>query len=634
MSAGAILVAAGGVSRADEEDDASNAQALKKLSLEELLQQQITTASRKPQPLSEVPAAVEVLSSEDIHRSGVRTIADALRLGTGMEVARANMGTWAISARGFNTTAPDKMQVFMDGRSLYTPLFSGVFWDVQDYLLDDIDRIEIIRGPNATLWGANAFSGVINIITKSAKDTQGVYLNAGAGNEEPGFGAVRYGGKLGEDTYYRAYAKFWNRDAMAFENGASAHDGAIMGQSGFRLDSDLSSQNLLTAQGDFYDGRYAVNGSRDTVVDGANLLTRFTRQLDANSELQLQAYYDHTHRNVYQQFEEELHTIDFDGLYRREINNRNELMLGMNYRLYEDRVDNPNPTVFAFFPPEKSIQYVNGFLQYEFKIVPDALAVTVGSKFGHNDFSGFDYQPSARLAWNVAPANTLWAGVSRAVRTPTRFDEDLQITVPGFVLTPQQDFQSEKVIAYELGWRARPVRHVSVDVAGYYNQYSDLRSFEQESGPGGPITLRNEMEGHGYGAETAVEIDPLDWWRVRVSYTYLEKQLSPRAGSTDTTGGAGEGNDPHHVGYVRSSWDLPQNLLLDAVLRYTSALPNPAVPGYVELDLRLAWRPKPTLEFAISGLNLLHAQHPEFGASGPTREEVQRAGYFEVTWSF
>jgi iron complex outermembrane receptor protein len=633
VSVGAIFVA-GGLSRAEEVVEVTHAQELKKLSLEELLQQQITTASRKPQALSEVPAAVEVLSSEDIHRSGVRTIADALRLGTGIEVARANTGVWAISARGFNTTAPDKLQVFMDGRSLYTPLFSGVLWDVQDYLLDDIDRIEIIRGPNATLWGANAFSGVINVITKSAKDTQGVYLNAGAGNEEPGFGGVRYGGKLGEDTYYRAYAKFWNRDSMAFENGASADDSAVMGQTGFRIDSDLSAQNSLTAQGDLYDGRYGVKGSADTVVDGANLMTRFTRRLDEGSELQLQVYYDHTHRKVDRQFEEELHTIDFDGLYRREINNRNELMLGMNYRLYEDRVDNPNPTVFGFFPPEKSIQYLNGFLQYEFKIVPDALAVTVGSKFGHNDFSGFDYQPSARLAWNVATANTLWAGVSRAVRTPTRFDEDLQITVPGFVLTPQQDFQSEKVIAYELGWRARPAKHVSVDVAGYFNQYSDLRSQERESGPAGPITLRNKMHGEGYGAETAVEVDPLDWWRVRVSYTYLEKQIYPEIGSKDMTRGVGEGNDPHHFGNIRSSWDLPQNLFLDAVLRYTTALPDPHVPGYVELDLRLAWRPKPTLEFAISGLNLLHAQHPEFGAAGPTREEVQRSGYFEVTWSF
>jgi iron complex outermembrane receptor protein len=615
-------------------EDATRAQELKKLSLEELLQQQITTASRKPQALSEVPSAVEVLSSEDIHRSGVRTIADALRLGTGLEVARANSGTWAISARGFNTTTPDKMQVFMDGRSVYTPLFSGTFWDVQDYLLDDVERIEIIRGPNATLWGANAFSGVINIITKSAKDTQGVYVNAGAGTEEPGFGAVRYGGKLGENTYYRAYAKFWNRDSMVFSNGASAHDAPIMGQTGFRLDSELTEQNLLTAQGDFYDGRYGHNGFRDTVVDGGNFLTRFTRHPDIDSEIQLQAYYDHTHRKVYSQFEEELHTLDFDGLYRREINNRNELMLGMNYRLYEDRVDNPLAPVFAFLPADKSIQYLNGFLQYEYKIIPDALAVTVGSKFGHNDFSGFDYQPSARVAWNVAPANTLWAGVSRAVRTPTRFDEDLQITVPGFVLVPQRDFQSEKVIAYELGWRARPFDHVSVDVAGYFNQYTDLRSQERESGPAGPITLRNRFHGEGYGAETAMEIEATDWWRVRISYTYLEKQIYAKAGSTDLTGGVGEGNDPHHFGSVRSSWDLPQNLYLDAVVRYTTGLPNPPVPGYVELDLRLAWRPKRNLEFAITGLNLLHDRHPEFGVAGPTREEVERSGYVEVTWSF
>jgi iron complex outermembrane receptor protein len=615
------------------DDAVDRAAELKKLSLEQLLQQEITTASRKPQSLNEVPAAIEVLSNEDIHRSGVTSIADALRLATGVHVARMNTGTWAVSARGFNTTAANKMQVFMDGRSVYTPLFSGVFWDVQDYVLDDIDRIEVLRGPNATLWGANAFNGVINIITKSAKDTQGVYLNAGAGNEDPGFGSVRYGGKLGEETYYRAYVKLRTRDSMAFGNGDSAHDASIFGQTGFRVDSRLSDENSLMAQGDFYDGRYGRNGFRDTVVDGGNLLTRLTREWDATSSLQVQGFYDHTHRRVYQQFEEELHTFDIDALYRRELNERNEIMSGINYRLYDDHISNPIPQIFGFFPPEKSFQYLNGFLQYEYQFVPRKVALTVGSKFEHNDFSGFEYQPGARLAWTPSANNTVWAGVSRAVRTPTRFEEGLQINVPGFVLQPRYDFKSEKVIAYEIGWRSHPTAKLGLDVAAYFNDYDDLRSQERASGPAGPIMLRNQFEGEGYGVESAVEYAPLDWWRLRLSYTYLEKQIYPMRGSTDLTRGVGEGNDPHHFGYLRSSWDLPKNVFLDAIVRYVTELPDPRVPGYVELDLRLAWRPRKNLEFALTGLNLIQSRHEEFG---PVlgREEVERSGYIEVTWSY
>jgi iron complex outermembrane recepter protein len=421
---------------------------------------------------------------------------------------------------------------------------------------------------------------------------------------------------------------------MRFANGVSAHDASIMGQTGFRLDSALSDQNSATVQGDFYDGRYGRNGFRDTVVDGANLITRFTRKVDEGSELQLQAFYDHTHRRVYGQFEKDLHTFDFDALYRRELNERNEIMTGINYRLYDDHIVNPIPNVFGFFPGDRTIQYFNGFLQYEYKLVPEKLAATVGAKLEHNDFSGFEYQPGARLAWTPSEANTIWAGISRAVRTPTRFDEDLRVTVPGFVLIPQRDFKSEKVLAYELGWRMRPSELVAFDIAGFFNDYSDLRSQEAIPGPPGSITLRNLFHGEGYGVESGVDLEPLSWWHLRLNYTYFEKQIYPRINSTDRTRGVAEGNDPHHFGSVRSSWDLPQNLFFDAIGRYVSHLPAPRVPGYVELDFRLAWRPKKNLELAISGLNLLHDSHEEFGPATATREEVERSGYFEVTWSF
>ena len=625
-----VLVAA--LSTSGAEADLDRIAELKKLSLEQLVEQEITTAGRKPQSLWEAPAAIEVLTSEEIHRSGATSIADALRLATGMHVARANASTWAITSRGFNTTAANKMQVFMDGRSLYTPLFSGVFWDIQDYLLDDIDRIEIIRGPNATLWGANAFNGVINIITKKAKDTQGVYINAGGGTEENGFGAVRYGGQLTENTHYRAYAKFFNRDSMELSTGGSANDSTIMGQTGFRIDSEISDQNSATFQGDYYDGRIGRPGFRDTGVKGGNLIGRFTRQIDESSQLELQTFYDYTHRLIHQQFEESLHTFDFDALYRRELNDRHEIMVGFNYRLYEDDISNKVPAFFSFLPGRKSIQYVNGFLQYEYKIVPERLAVTIGSKFEHNDFSGFEYQPGIRLAWTPNDRNTIWAGISRAVRTPTRYEEDLYFVSGPNTLIPQRNFQSEDLTAYELGWRTRPLENLAFESSAFFNDYDNLRSVELFAAPAS-FTFGNGIHGEGYGVENAVEYDPMDWWHIRASYTYFEKQIYPAPGSRDINNGVFEGNDPHHMARLRSSWDLPNNFLLDAVVRYVAHLPNPRVPGYAELDLRLAWRPQKNLELAVTGLNLLDSSHPEFGV-GPARAEVERSVYFEITYGF
>jgi iron complex outermembrane receptor protein len=628
----ALLLIGGFSVRGQEHPAFSTAGELKKYTLEELLNQEVTSASKRPEPLTKVATAIEVIDSEEIRRSGATTIPDILRLATGLHVAQADGHTWAVSARGFNTTVANKMQVLIDGRNLYSPLFSGVFWDVQHYLLDDIDRIEVIRGPGAALWGANAFNGVINIITKSARDTQGGLLMGGGGTEENGFGGFRYGSKFSENTFYRVYATYFNRDGLKYPSGADAHDGMMQGQTGFRTDSYLQGANVITVQGDYYNGLDSTDKQDDTHVTGGNLLGRWSHTFSETSDLQAQLYYDRTYRNIPQQFREDLGTYDLDFQHRFDVGERNHLMYGFEYRLYEDDIDNPNPTLLAFVPPERNMQLVSGFLQDEINIVPDYFGVTVGSKFEHNDFTGFEFQPSIRAAYFPAEGQTLWAGVSRAVRTPTRIDEDF--VVPSFGLTnePPGLFRSEEVIAYELGYRLQLWKRVSFDLTGFYNDYDNLRSVEPM---GGFLVERNELEGDGYGFEISSTFQATDSWRLRGGYRYLETRLHGSAASKDPLAAANEANDPHNIVTLTSMLNLPWKLEFDQIVRYVDNVPPPfAVAEYLALDLRLAWSPRPNLELAVVGRNLLDNQHPEIGAPTALRKEVERSVYGKVTWRF
>lgn len=607
---------------------------LKRLSIEELMEIDVTSVSRRAERLNEAAAAIIVITQEDIRRSGVTSLPEALRLVTSLHVARQNQRDWAISARGFNITRANKMLVLVDGRSVYTPLFSGVFWDVQDTLLEDVERIEVIRGPGATLWGANAVNGIINIITKRAADTQGGLVTAGAGNEERGFGAVRYGGTLGESGHYRVYGKYFARDSLVLANGSDARDPSWMGQGGFRADWSASKRDAFTLQADAYTGRTGEPLRDDTNLDGGNLLGRWSRHLGEDSNLELQVYWDRTHRYIPDLFEEHLDILDLDFQHRLPAAERHDLVWGFGYRWHHDRVGNSDAV--GFFPPRRDFDLFSFFVQDEVSLLDDRLAVIAGTKLEHNDSTGFEVQPSLRAAWKASERRTLWAALSRAVRTPTRVDEDVVVFFPDGspMLKGSRAFESEEVLAYELGYRIQPHPELLLDVAGFYNVYDDLRSQEPLGSAPSPRVLLNNLEAETWGLELRANLQLVPGWRVQAAYAWLEKDLRLDPGSRDPLGGLAEGNDPEHRASLRSFFNLPGGFELDGWLRYVSALPSPAVDAYTELDLRLGWQASDALELSLVGQNLLHGSHAEFGPATPLREEVERGFYGKVTWRF
>ena len=627
-----LLAAMPGLAMVPQEAPQVEPSELKKLSIEELMQIDVTSVSRRSEPASRAAAAVTVITGEDIRRSGVTSLPEALRLANALHVARFDSRTWAISARGFNIGTANKMLVLIDGRTVYTSLFSGVFWDVQDVLLDDIDRIEVIRGPGAALWGANAVNGVINIITKSARETQGGLVNLGAGNEERGFGALRHGGKLGERAWYRAYAKYRSVDALALAAGGSAKDPLRMAQGGFRVDGDRSDRDSYTVQGDVYRGVIGDLTFSDTDVHGGNLLGRWSRRFSAASGLDLQVYWDRTHRIVPSQFEERYRdTWDLDFQHRLPLGRRHDLVWGLGYRVNSDQVED-TPLVH-WVPTHRTQNLFSAFGQDEITLA-DHVRLTIGSRFEVQESTGIEIQPNVRMAWTPDDRQTVWGSVSRAVRAPTRLDEDARFLIgPVVIIQGSRDFESEELIAYELGYRLQPHGGTSLELATFYNVYDNLRSQEPPAnGRPFPITLANHLNADTYGAELRFNVQAAPWWRLYTSYTYFEKDLSLDPGSRDPTGGVAEGNDPAERFAIRSYIDLPGRVELDASLRHVGRLPSPVIPAYTELDLHLGWRPTDRLELAVVGQNLLHDQHAEFSTARP--KEVQRSVYGKATWRF
>jgi iron complex outermembrane receptor protein len=607
------------------------ARALKRLTLEQLMDVEVTSVSRRPEKLSTTASAIQVITGEDIRRSGASSIPEALRLAPNLQVAQINASQWAVSARGFNNTLANKLLVLIDGRTVYTPLYAGVFWEVQNVPLEAVDRIEVVSGPGGTVWGANAVNGVINIITKGAKDTQGLRLEGGGGTELHGFGAVRYGGQS-SGLEYRLYAHGFGRGSTARPDGTDARDTWGMGQGGLRLDWNSGTANAFTVQSDYYDGRPDADGRGRTVARGGNALGRWTRTLSEESDLQVQVYYDRSWRDFGIGVTEDLTTYDIDGQHRLQLGRRQEVVWGLAARVMVD--DTESDTSLAFLPEDKTLQLYSGFVQDEIALSGDRLRLSVGSKFEHNSYTGFEVQPSVRLAWTPASRHTVWAAVSRAVRTPSRIDRDFfAFAAPSVPLLVGGDIQSEKLIAYELGWRAQPDPRVSVSVSTFYNDYDDLRTLEAGPPPAGlPFTLGNGLQGHAYGAELGAVYQVSARWRLRGGYTFLKKELSLKPGSTDLNGGRAEGNDPEHQFLIQSSADLPGRLELDAVLRFVDALPDPPVPSYAGLDLRLGWKATEHVELAVVGQNLLYGERAEFNTNSPSAREVQRGIYGRITW--
>ena len=623
---------------APQEPRVAAAADLKKLSIEELMEIDVTSVSRRSERLNQAAAAIIVITRDEIRRSGVTSLPEALRLVNSLHVARQSQRSGAISARGSNLPTANKMLVLIDGRSVYTPLFSGVFWDVQDTLLEDVERIEVIRGPGATLWGANAVNGVINIITRKAADTQGGLVMAGVGDEERGFGGVRYGGSLGEKGHYRAYGKYFDRDALVLADGSDARDDMQMGQGGFRADWKSSDHDAFTLQGDAYSGRVGEPTRDDTDLDGGNLLGRWSRATSERSGLDLQVYWDRTHRRIPNLFEEHLDILDLDFQHRLPLAKRNDLVWGFGYRWHQDEVG--NSSVIGFFPPRRSFGLASIFAQDEISLLDDRLDVTVGAKVEHNESTGVEVQPSLRAAWKPNDRRTVWGAVSRAVRTPSRIDEDVIAFGPNgsHLVEGSRDFVSEELLAWELGYRIQPNPELLIDLATFYNVYDHLRSQEPPTDAPFPRVLLNKLNAETWGAELRVNVQPRPGFRLQAAYTRLEKHLSLDPDSRDPVGGSGEGNDPEDRAALRSSIDLPSNVELDAWLRYVGELPSPQVDAYTELDLRVGWRPgwngSEGLELSLVGQNLLHSSHEEFGPAGPLREAIERSFHGKVTWRF
>src|SRR5438477_9112458 len=514
-------------------DSSLSAEALKKLSIEQLMNLQVTSVSKRPERLSQTASAIQVITQQDIRRSGASSLAEALRLATNLQVAQVDSRQWAISARGFNSTAANKLLVLIDGRTVYTPLFSGVFWDVQEVPLQDIDRIEVISGPGATLWGANAVNGVINVITKDAKDTQGFLLSGGGGTEQHGFGTVRYGAALGSHVRARIYGRGFDRDATALPSGQDAADDWHLGQGGFRMDWEASSASRVTLQGDLYDGRIAQDSGGDIAVSGGNVIAKWSHTLSERSSLAAHLYCDRTHRDIPGVFGEDLDTYDVDLQHSARLGARHAVVWGLGYRLINDRVVNSSSV--AFLPSHVARQWFTGFVQDEIALVPNRLQVALGTKIEHNDYTGFEIQPSGRLNWTLGPSATLWTAVSRAVRTPSRIDRELFVPAqPPYFLAGGPDFHSEEELAYEVGYRHQ-AGALSLSLATFYSRYHGLRSLEQDSAPAPtPLVIANGQDGESFGAELAATYRFSDRWRLRGGYTDLRVHIWPNPGSTDT----------------------------------------------------------------------------------------------------
>jgi len=614
---------------------------------------EVSTVSRTESTVGRSPAAVFVITDEMIRRSGARSIPEVLRMVPGVQVARIDANKWAVTIRGFSGRFANKLLVQIDGRSVYTPLFGGVFWDVQDVVLEDVERIEVIRGPGATVWGANAVNGIINIITKRASQTQGTYVQGGAGSEESGFTTARYGGQIGQDVHYRVYGKWFERD-RGFAAADNVQDDWRAGRGGFRADWTPDRCNTLTLQGEYYDGKagernlypsltpasgFVTPVDQDEATRGGNVLFRWTRELSDDSDWSLQLYYDRTERTfVRDGLAEDRDTFDFDFQHRFPLAPRHSMIWGFGYRNTKDAVRDRaltiGPQSIAEMTPQRRADDLFGyFLQDEITLREDLLYFTVGSKFEHND------------------------AISRAVRTPTRAEADIRVLLlpvgvidpPGIPIFPEtignRAMVAEEVMAYEAGVRVQPTDRFFWDLAVFFNQYENLRSTDYPPapvpGPGGslvvPGVMGNSFRAQTYGFEIAGSYDVTECWRLYAAYSFLV--VPPSATGSEM-------GDPKNQIFLQSSWDLYRNIRFDVAWRYVDSLPGKGAPGisglgavgvssYNAMDVRLAWDARADLELAVVGRHLLDRAHSEASRDpfqGTVNTEVEAEVYGTITW--
>ena len=584
---------------------------LKKLSMEELMNLKVTSVSRRPEKLTEVASAIQVITHDEIRRSGATSIPEALRLASNLQVAQLNSSAWIISARGFNAVFSNKLLVMIDGRTVYSPLFAGVFWDVQNVLLEDVDRIEVISGPGGTAWGANAVNGVINIITRKASETQGLYASAGAGNYLRQKGSLRYGGTLGSNLSYRVHGMYANRDHTYFSRDSANADAWRIAQGGFALDWEASGADRVAVQGNVYGGLHK-NMPENSSVDGQNALARWSHSFPDESSLVVQAYYDRTWRkDIPSTISDQMQTYDLDIDHSFALGNFQTIVWGVGYRFMRDESHNSTP-IIGLLPNARDMKLFSTFVQDEIGLANDQLKLIVGTKLQHNTFSGFEFQPSVRVAW-VQNYYTAWAAVSRAVRAPSRIDVDYFLPtfpVPAGVpnVAGGPNFTSEKVVAWEAGYRIQPSASTSFSLAAFYNRYDDLYSVEALPNT---VTyqIQNGTEGNSRGVEFSGRVRPGNKWRLRGGYSYFYKELANKPGRVYDYSALG--NDAENRVTLQSMLDLPANFQLDVTFRYIDPLPKPAVPDYMTFGARIAWVHGP-LEIAMIGQNLMDEKHQEY----------------------
>lgn len=620
------------------------------LSIEELTMMSVTSASRRPEPLSTAASAIFVITPDDIRRSGATSIPEALRLAPGLHVARIDSRRWAISARGFNGEFANKLLVLIDGRSIYTPVHGGVNWDAQDLFLQDIERIEVIRGPGAAQWGANAVNGVINIISKSAHDTHGGLATAAVGTEL-NTTAVRWGDTLGETGSYRVHAKYLNRDESPTPTG-DADDEWWQGRAGFRSDWTPQARDKLTLQGAYYQGEvgrlFPVVSSlsppynQPLVIEnrmrGGNLLGRWIRTHAPGNEWTLQTYVDWYEARPLQ-VEEKVFTFDVDFQHRIQIE-RHQIVWGGGYRYISDSF--ASSFTIAFEPNERTAEVFSAFVQDTIELT-DTTSLTLGAKLEHNDYTEFELQPSIQFTWSPSGRHTVWSSISRAVHTPSRADSDFraQVLAPGGnVLTRfsgNNELEPEELIAYEMGYRVSPVTGLFIDLALFNHEYdrllgTKLGTFYQDSAGRlvVPAAFANGVEGRAWGAELAARWQVVPAWRLDFALSSLEMDLnaSPAlAAGSD----ASENSAPQHQLSVFSRFDINESWSLDGFWRHVDNLEASGVSSFTELDLRVAFMPRPEWTFSLVGQNLLDSQHSEFRDIGA---EIERAVYFRVSHQF
>jgi len=636
---------------------------LKNLSLQQLGDVEVTTVSKTPEQVWKTPAAIFVITQDDIQRSGVRNLPDALRLAPGVEVAQIDSSKWSVGIRGFGSRLSRDVLVLIDGRTVYTTLLAGTYWEVQNVVLADVDRIEIIRGPGGTIWGPNAVNGVINIITKSSKDTHGEYLNVGGGSVDEGFFNAHYGAGVNDGLNYRLYA-------MGFERGPEYHpdgqnyDRWRAAQGGFRVDWTESNRDTFTFQGDIYDEgagesvvatsytppyQQVIDGT--AILSGANILTKWKRVFSEGEDLQLEAYYDRTNRRE-PNFIDNRDTWDIDVLDRFRLPAQQQISWGLGARVSRGR----NPELVSglvFLPTLRTDKLFTAFLEDDIGLVDNRLSLSLGSKFLRTNFTGLQLEPSARLLWTPTEKQSLWASFTHAVRTPS--DAERNFYLSGYIGTmnglpyfarfnANPNFRSEQLNGYELGYRQLLVKQVYVDIAGFYNHHSDLFSEDItgapyiETNPAPthyllPAEFGNGLLGTTKGVEIAPEWKPKSYWRLGASYSYLQMDLKKSPNSLDVgTAPSIEGSSPRHEATANSDIDFGRQFNFDLTYRYVGALPAEAVRSYSTADTRLAWQFARQFELSVIGQNLLQPHHEEAAGDPGPLVGIKRSVYGQIAW--